>query len=313
VALAWTTPFISTGGARTGMSAIMVGDPALSDEDDPAGRYIHPVTPDYFATLGISIVSGRGFEAGDELADPIPIVLTQAAAEDLFGGGNPIGQAVRPRTNRSYVVIGVAEGVHHWGLDQEVDDGIYVPYLPNGMFGTFQALVLTSAPVDAVAPDLRNAVWRVDPDLPLDAMITMEQRVSESVASPRFLAALLGAFAAVAMLLACGGVYGSMLYTVGQRRREMGVRLALGARERDVVGLVLRYGLALAVLGVVLGTGVALTASRVLEGLVWGVETTDPVTFAGTAGLLVLAAILASLLPARRAARTDPLQTLRAE
>jgi ABC-type antimicrobial peptide transport system permease subunit len=93
----------------------------------------------------------------------------------------------------------------------------------------------------------------------------------------------------------------------------MGVRLALGARERDVVGLVLRYGLALAVLGVVLGTGVALTASRVLEGLVWGVETTDPVTFAGTAGLLVLAAMLASLLPARRAARTDPLQTLRAE
>lgn len=312
-ALAWTTPFTTTGGSRRGMSGIMVGDPALYDEADPESRYEHPVTPEYFETVGISVVRGRGFEDGDELLDPIPTVLTQAAAVDLFGSADPLGQIVRPRTNRRYLVIGVAEPIHHWGLDQEVDDGIYIPYLPGGMFRTFQALVRADRPVEAVAADLRNAVWSIDPDLPLDGMVTMEQRVHESVASPRFLAVMLGTFAAVALLLACGGIYGSMLYTVGQRRREMGIRLALGATGRDVIDLVIGYGLMLAVVGVALGTAVALGMSRLVEQLVWGVETSDPLTFGGTALILVLAALAASFVPAWRASRADPLQTLRAE
>jgi hypothetical protein len=205
-ALAWTTPFTTTGGSRRGMSDIMVGDPALYDEDDPESRYEHPVTPEYFETLGISVAMGRGLEDGDELLDPIPAVLTQAAAADLFGSAGPLGQIVRPRNGGNYIVVGVAEPVHHWGLDQEVDDGVYVPYQPGGMFRTFQALVRVDRPVETVAADLRNAVWSIDPDLPLDEMVTMEQRVHESVASPRFLAVMLGAFASVALLLACGGI-----------------------------------------------------------------------------------------------------------
>ena len=151
---------------------------------------------------------------------------------------------------------------------------------------------------DAIAGELRAAIWQIDPDLPLDELVTMEQRVSASVATPRFLAALLSAFAAVALLLACSGIYGSMLYTVGQRRREMGIRVAFGATGRDVMGLVTRYGFLLAGLGVAIGTVAALLMSRVMEQLVWGVKATDPVTFAGTAGVLALAAVLASLVPA---------------
>ena len=179
--------------------------------------------------------------------------------------------------------------------------------------GTFQVLVRTDGASTGVARDLRAAIWNVDPNLPLDGLVTMKQRVSESVASPRFFAALLGAFAGVALLLACGGVYASMLYTVGQRRREMGIRLALGATGGDVIQLVLRYGVALAALGIVLGTATALYLSRLMTTLVWGIETTDPLTFAGAAGVLAVAAVGASLVPAWRASRTDPLQTLAAE
>ena len=301
-ALAWTTPFTMTGGSTLGFSEVMEGDPSLFDEDNAVGRFIHPVTPDYLRTLGIPIVAGRGFQAGDELTDPVPIILTTGAAQELFGPANPIGQEVRPRSNTVYTVIGVAEGVHHWGLDQDIDAGIYVPYRPGGMFGYFQALVRTSGPAESIAGELRAAIWQIDPDLPLDELVTMEQRVSASVATPRFLAALLSAFAAVALLLACSGIYGSMLYTVGQRRREMGIRVAFGATGRDVMGLVTRYGFLLAGLGVAIGTVAALLMSRVMESLVWGVEATDPLTFAGTAGVLALAAIVASLVPAWRAA-----------
>ncbi len=308
-ALAWSTPL----GPRNGMRTTMVGDPVLYDEENPVERYIHPVTPDYLPVLSIEVTAGRNLEEGDALMDPLPVVLSQGAAEGLFGSADPIGQTVRPGTIQSFVVVGVVEGVHHWGLDQDVDDGVYVPYRPGGMGGTFQVLVRTDGAAAGVARDLRAAIWNVDPNLPLDGLVTMEQRVSESVASPRFLAALLGAFAGVALLLACGGVYASMLYTVGQRRREMGIRLALGATAGDVIQLVLRYGVALAALGIVLGTATALYLSRLMTTLVWGIETTDPLTFAGAAGVLAVAAVGASLVPAWRASRTDPLQTLAAE
>jgi ABC-type antimicrobial peptide transport system permease subunit len=141
----------------------------------------------------------------------------------------------------------------------------------------------------------------------------MKRRVAASVATPRFLTALLVGFGTVALLLACGGIYGSMLYAVGQRRREMGIRLALGAAGPDLVRLMLRHGVALAAAGVTLGTLAGLVVSRVMEGLLWGIEPTDRVTFATVAVLLGSAAVGAALLPAWRAGRTDPSQTLRAE
>ena len=141
----------------------------------------------------------------------------------------------------------------------------------------------------------------------------MRQLVSRSVATPRFLSVLLGVFAGVALLLACGGIYSSMLYSVGQRQRELGIRVALGADRADVAGLVLRQGVKLALAGMVLGVLGALALSRVLESLVWGVTATDPITFGAVAALLGGVALAACWLPARRAAMADPLTSLRAE
>jgi putative ABC transport system permease protein len=310
-ALAWETPLTSTGGARLGMSTVLVGDPALYDEGDPVRTYLHPVTADYLHTLGVQVIRGRDFEEGDELLDPIPTVLTEGAAELLFGSADPLGQIVRPRTNRTYRVIGVAKAVHHWGLDQELDAGIYVPYQAEGMFGNFQALVRGAG--QEIESGLRDAIWHVDPDMPVDGMVTMERRISNSVASPRFLAVLLGGFAIVALVLASGGVYASMLYTVSQRRRELGIRLAVGATGGDLARLVLGYGIALAGLGIALGTAAALYLSRLVEGLVWGVEPTDPVAFSAAAAILMLAAVGASVVPLRKALGTDPVQTLRTD
>jgi ABC-type antimicrobial peptide transport system permease subunit len=204
--------------------------------------------------------------------------------------------------------------VHHWGLNQPIEPAVYVPYGTFGAdFDRLEVAVRTDAALEAVAAGLREAVWAVDPDLPIPDVVTMEDRVSASLATPRFLSGLLGAFALVALLLACGGIYGSMLYTVGQRKREMGIRLALGAGREDVIGLVLRHGVLLAGAGIAIGIVAGLSLSRTMETLLWGVEPTDPLTFAVVGVALGGSAVLASFVPAWKASRTDPIRTLGAD
>jgi predicted permease len=313
-AAARTTPFRTTGTSRCCLWARTVGDPALYDEDRPFRGIIHPVTPDYFATLDASLVAGREFAASDRDAEVV--VVNRPAARMLFGSEDVVGRSLTLGESGSLTleVVGVVEGVHHWGPTEGVEEAVYVTYARLGARSSeLEILVRTDADTETAAAALRDAVWALDPNLPVPEVTTMERRVSASLATPRFLAGLLGGFAAVALLLACGGIYGSMLYTVGQRRREMGIRLALGAARPDLVRLVLRYGVALAVSGVALGTLTGLVISRVLEGLLWGVEPTDGVTFAAVAVLLGSSAVSAALVPAWRAGRTDPLQTLRSE
>lgn len=312
-AVGWAVPFSRTGRNRCCWRTDVTGDPALVDEADPFLSIIHPVTSAYFETLRAPVVMGRTFEPADDRADSDAAILNRAAAEDLFGSADPVGRTIEMRGD-VLTVVGVVEGVHHWGLSQDVEVGVYVPYVRYGPeFEMFEVILRTGASIETVAEGLRAAVWAIDPDLPIDEIVTMERMIAGSLATPRFLSGLLGGFAAVALLLACGGIYGSMLYTVGQRRREMGIRLALGAAGSDVIGLVLRYGLVLAVLGIAIGTVAGLALSRLMQTLVWGIEPTDPMTYIGSAVLLGLTALLASFVPARRAARTDPLQTLRAE
>jgi putative ABC transport system permease protein len=242
--------------------------------------------------------------------------VNRPTARLLFGSEDVVGRTLTVGESGSLTleIVGVVEGVHHWGPTEGVEEAVYVPYARLGTgFDELEVLVRTDSDTGTAAAALRDAIWALDPNLPVPEVTTMERRVSASLATPRFLAGLLGGFAAVALLLACGGIYGSMLYTVGQRRREMGIRLALGAAAPDIVRLVLRYGVTLAVAGVVLGTLTGLAISRVMEGLLWGVEPTDGVTFAAMAVLLGSSAVSAALVPAWRAGRTDPLQTLKTE
>jgi putative ABC transport system permease protein len=313
-AAAWTTPFRTTGGGRCCTIARIVGDPALVDDARPFRMVIHPVTPDYFGTLGAPLAAGREFTAADRDAEVA--VVNRPTARQLFGSEDVVGRTVTVGESGSLTleIVGVVEGVHHWGPTEGVEEAVYVPYARLGTgFDELEVLVRTDSDTGTAAAALRDAIWALDPNLPVPEVTTMERRVSASLATPRFLAGLLGGFAAVALLLACGGIYGSMLYTVGQRRREMGIRLALGAAAPDIVRLVLRYGVTLAVAGVVLGTLTGLAISRVMEGLLWGVEPTDGVTFAAMAVLLGSSAVSAALVPAWRAGRTDPLQTLKTE
>jgi putative ABC transport system permease protein len=211
-------------------------------------------------------------------------------------------------------IVGVVDGVQHWGPTEGIEPAVYVTYARYGPdSGDLDVMVRSDANTEMVAQALRGVIWDLDPDLPIPEVTTMERRLSASQATPRFLSGLVGAFAIVALLMACGGIYGSMLYTVGQRRREMGIRLALGAEGSDVVRLVMRQGLLLAAVGVVLGTVAGLSLSGVMERLLWGVEPTDPATFAVVALLLGSAAASAAFVPAWRAGRTDPVQTLKAE
>ena len=313
VAAGWKLPFSVTGRSRCCWSTSVEGDPALIDEDNPFISIVHPVSPGYFETLGASLAYGREFVPADSDPEGSPAMLNRRAAEALFGTDDALGHTI-VLGGSAHMVVGIVDGVHHWGLSQGVQDAVYVPYAAYGpAFPELDIVIRTDAPLETAAPALRDLVWALDAALPIPEITTMERRISSSLATPRFLSGLLGGFAAVALLLACGGVYGSMLYMVGQRRHEMGIRLALGAAGSDVIRLVMRYGLVLSGAGVALGVLAGLSLSGFLERLIWGVEPTDPLTFVAVALVLGGTAAAASFVPAWRASRTDPLQTLRAD
>jgi len=313
VAVGWTTPFRNTGNSRCCWRTRVVGDPVLADPDAPFRSIIHPVTEGYFATLGARLSRGREFE-GTDMTSGVPVaILNKTAAMALFGDGDPIGEPIQ-MVGAELTVVGVVEGVHHWGLSQRIEQAIYVPF---GQFGGdvpyVDLLVRSTVATDVVSGALKGAVWEIDPTLPIQQLTTMERRIGDSVATPRFLSIMFALFAGVALLLACAGIYGSMLYSVGQRRKEMGIRLALGAGGGTVVRMIMAYGGLVSLTGVALGTAASVGTSQLMRSLVWGVQPTDPLTFAVVAGALALTAVTACALPALKAARTDPLETLRAE
>ncbi len=316
VAAGWTVPFTVTGPSRCCWRMRVVGDPALADPDRPFLSVVHPITDEYFATLRAPLAAGREFTAADlSTARPIAIVNPAAAAGlyDTADLGSVVGRSLA-LGKTTYEVVGVTWGVNHWGLDQDREPAVYISYAEFGGDVPFlNVVVRSSLDQSALSSVLRDTVRSIDATLPIGAITPMADRVATSVARPRFLATLFAVFAVVALVLACGGVYGSMLYAVGQRRREMGIRIALGASGSRVLGLVLKSALAIALTGVGLGLVAALYLSRLLTSLVWGIAPTDPITLASVAIALALATMAACLVPAWRAARTDPLETLRAD
>jgi len=269
-----TIPFSYTGNGRCCWSTRVTGDASLVDDANPPRIMIQPVTGDYLATLGATL-TGRDFNA-DDASGPAVAALNVSAARALFGTESVIGRQISIG-DELLTVVGLENDLHHWGLNQPAGNTVYVPHTRyGGGFSMLDVAVRSALPLDALAPSLRDVVWRLEPDLPIDQIQTMEQRLFQSVATPRFLAVLFGFFAAVSLLLACAGIYSSMLYTVGQRTREMGIRLALGARTGEIVGMVLRSGLLISFFGIAIGMGAALAASRLLASILWNVPPTDP-------------------------------------
>ena len=269
----------------------------------------------YFATMGIPLRAGRLFGAEDAPTGAPVAVIDEALAQRYFPGENPIGRRLgfgSPSGDVQRTIVGVVGDVRHFGLDQAAEPEVYVPVHqdPNR---TMTIAIRTISDPEALVPAMRAAVRNLDPAQPISSVATMDQRLADSVARPRFLMLLLAAFAVVALFLASLGVYAIMATNVESRRREIGVRLALGARPLDVLRQVMGEGGRLVAAGVLTGLAMALGATRLLSSLLFGVAPSDPMTFAAMTTLLVGIAMLATWLPARRAARVDPLVALRAE
>jgi putative ABC transport system permease protein len=312
-AATWVLPFDLTGGGtccwRTWMRRVG------QEDAEPPSVMVHPVTAGYFRVLGVPLLAGREL-ADDETEEPMPVVLSRTAAQELFGEAEPseaVGEIALLQGNDCRVV-GVVEDFKQWGVDADQGAQVYVPFAAHGGMAPMLAIaVRTTVPLDQVAEPIRQAVWSLDPNQPVRRIATMDERIAGSIATPRFQMLLFVSFAGVAMLLAAAGVYGSLLYTVSRRLREMGIRLALGAGRADLVRLVVRHGLLHVMAGIVFGVVGAVLLSRALESLLFGVGATDPLTLASVAAGLAAVTLLACWPPARRAATANPLESLRAE
>src|SRR5262245_26506945 len=269
------------------------------------------VNPDYFRTMGISLRSGRLINDGDTKDAPGVTLLSETLARRLFPNEDPLGKRLSV-AGFGATVVGVVNDIRYTGLDGEIEQAVYLSYRQMPRPG--MALVLRGAvEPSSLAPALRNAVHEIDPALPVYDVMTMNERLSNSVAARRFNLLLLSAFAALALLLAGVGVYGVISYVVTQRAHEIGIRMALGAQSADVLRLFIKQGMTMVMLGVALGSLGAFALTRVMKSLLFDVGANDPLTFACVALLLSLIALAACYLPASRAARIDPLESLRHE
>ena len=286
-----------------------------SDPSEIPNVYWRSVSSDYFRVMRIPLSKGRYFTDLDREGQPDVLIINETAARRFWPDEDPIGKRVTIGYNDILAeIVGVVGPVKHRGLDEEITPEMYSPF-PQAPYYVMSVVVRTATGIDptSVVPTIRSQVHAVDDDVPVHSVATMESMVYRSIAQPRFYTFLLGTFAAVALVLAMVGVYGVIAYSVSQRTHELGIRIALGARPRDIFRMVIGQGLGLAFLGVVLGLIGALALTRYLETWLFGITPTDPLTFAVVSTLLVGVALLACFFPARRATKVDPMVALRYE
>jgi predicted permease len=286
----------------------------------PNVDYYQTASSGYFETMGIRIVKGRGFEASDAIGSPV-VVVNEALARRFYKDTDPIGRRLNPffgQNSPLFTIVGVAKDVKQGGLEVPAGTEIYfnfeqLPRLVGFATRNMNVVLEVSRPLASLMPAIRSAVVGVDPGLPIVQMRTMEDVIGASLTRQRFLSLLLGIFAGVALLLAAIGTYGVLSYMVSERHREIGIRMALGAGNSQVVGLVLKQGITIAIIGIVVGVGGALGLSRLTQTLLYGVEPADPLTFGTVILVIALVATAACLIPMRRATRVDPLTAIRAD
>ena len=272
------------------------------------------VTPEYFAALGVPLVEGRFFQVTDDTAAPPVVVVSRAWARRYFPGESAIGKRMYVggcRECEPATVVGVVGDVKYEGLAGS-GEAVYESALQNPQPSLYLVVRTRTAPAGAMGP-IRERLRTLDPDVPVRDVKTMESRLSTSIANPRRLTWLLGAFAAAAVALAALGVFGVMSYVVAQQRKEIGVRIALGADRGAVIGMVMRRGMLRATAGLALGILVSLYGMRVLQAVLFEVSATDAATMTAASGLLLLVALVACWLPGRRAASIQPMEAIAAE
>src|SRR5581483_11374948 len=274
------------------------------------------VSGHYFEAMQIPLRRGRLFNEQDDLAKPIVVIVDEYMADQLWPGQDPIGKRIHivelPSKDPWQTVVGVVGRVKQDSLDSNPRIAFYVAHTQfptRALTVAFRARTDAASMLSATKTELRN----LDPDLPMYHVRTMEQQVSESLAQRRFSTLLLGLFATVALALATIGIYGVMAYLVNQGTRELGIRMALGASQRNILTLVVRQGMVLALSGVTIGLTAAFVLTRLMRSLLFGIESTDPITFVGISLLLATIALLACYIPAQRAAQIDPSISLRTE
>ncbi|MGB8541761.1 MAG: ABC transporter permease [Candidatus Acidiferrales bacterium] len=273
------------------------------------------VTPEYFRTMGIPLLKGRDFTEQDRKDAPQVVVINETLAHQFFGSRNPIGERLNLGDSKKpdlWEIVGVVGDVHAFGLEEKVRGTLFRPFaqvpVPVVAF-----VVRTSGPPSNLTSSLKQAIWSVDKDQPIYKIVGLDQLANESLALRRVSSVLLGAFSALALLLAGLGIYGVMAFSVAQRTHEIGVRMALGAQPGSVLKMMAAYCMRIVIAGMAIGLAGALALSRVVASLLYGLKPTDALTFFFTSALLALIALVACYVPARRAMRVDPMVALRYE
>jgi putative ABC transport system permease protein len=312
---------LPVGGWNQGRVFTIEGRAPDSASEILAAGYLS-VTPEYFHTVGLPLRKGREFSIQDRIGAPDVVIISESMARHFWPGGDPIGKRILSASHQfrgsglgvpvPREIVGIVGDVQHLPAAADASAEMYVPQSQNTLPFTY-FIVRTTGDSLRLAQPITHAINEILKESPVASVKTIEDRLAESFSRPRFQMFVLGVFASVAVLLATIGIYAVMAYSVTQRTQEIGIRMALGADPRQVLALILRTGLKLALAGVAVGLAAAFACTRLMTTLLYDVQPTDFATFAGVSALLVSTAVLASIIPAWRASKTDPARTLRSQ